>query len=229
MKTNLRFVLSSLGWMIIGAVTLEAQTQETQDMGKLNSNAALTISVPSGATSTYATVAWGLTYGVGYNLTPHHALIGEIMWNSLYPTSQALAPIRDGLGNHSINGHGNLVALTANYRLQFEGHKYGTYVIAGGGLYYRQASLSQSVTTGNSINCSPEWLWWGFSCSSGVVSGNQTVAGTSSGVGGGNVGIGLTVRLPDSKYKFYLETRYHYAPNKGVPTHVIPISVGVRF
>jgi hypothetical protein len=38
---------------------------------------------------------------------------------------------------------------------------------------------------------------------------------------------GFTFKLPDF-YKFYVESRYHHAPSKGVHTQLVPISVGVR-
>ena len=75
---------------------------------------------------TYTTPGWGFVYGAGYNISKHHSVLGEVMWNRLSPTSEALAPIRAALQNNDIHGHGNLVVLTANYRLQFEGRVSGT-------------------------------------------------------------------------------------------------------
>ena len=68
----------------------------------------------------------------------------------------------------------------ANYRFRYGGKTFGAYLIAGGGGFYRNVSFSQRVAVGNSVTCSPEWLWWGFGCSSGVVTNNQTVASSSS-------------------------------------------------
>jgi hypothetical protein len=113
--------------------------------------------------------------------------------------------------------------------LQLEGKVFGTYLIAGGGMYYRDASLSQLVVVGESVSCTPAWLWWGFTCESGNVTSHQTLASSASTAPGGNVGIGFTVKIPDSQYKFYVESRFHYATNRGVATTIIPITVGVRF
>lgn len=214
---------------IIWPLPLRAQTSESSPFRRLNSNAAFTVSAPLSSTSSYTTAAWGFTYGVGYNFSKRHSVLGEVMWNRLSPTSAVLAPIRAALQNNDINGHGNLAALTANYRLGFEGKVFGTYLIAGGGMYYRDASLSQAVVVGESVSCNPAWLWWGFTCESGTVSALQTLASSSSIAPGGNVGIGFTVRIPDSGYKFYIESRFHYASNSGVPTKILPITVGVRF
>lgn len=216
-------------WGIVWVLPLRAQTYESSPFRRLNSNAAFTVSAPLSPTASYTTAAWGLTYGAGYNFSRHHSVLGEVMWNRLSPTSAALAPIRRALQNDDINGRGNLVALTANYRFGIEGKMFGTYLIAGGGMYYREASLSTHVAVGESVNCNPAWLWWGFSCESGTVTSNQVLASSSSTAPGGNVGIGFTVRIPDSDYKFYIESRFHYATNRGVPTKAIPISIGVRF
>jgi hypothetical protein len=216
-------------WAIVWILPLRAQTYESSPFRRLNSNAAFTASAPLSPTASYTTAAWGFTYGAGYNFSKHHSVLGEVMWNRLSPTSAALAPIRAALQNNDIKGHGNLVALTANYRLGFEGKVFGTYLVAGGGMYYRGASLSQFVVAGESVSCTPAWLWWGFTCESGTVTSHQTLASSSSTAPGGNVGIGFTVRIPDSGYKLYVESRFHYASSRGVPTKILPISVGVRF
>lgn len=212
---------------------VEPQNVEPQrvayDEGRLNSNVALAAGTPLSLMAKYATVGVGINYGVGYNFDRHNSLIGEFMWNDLQPTSGALNQIRAATNNPGLNGRGNFVGLMANYRLRFEGKTFGAYLIAGGGGFYRNVSLSQLVTVGNSVTCSPEWLWWGFSCSSGVVTNRQTVASSSSTAPGADAGVGFTVRLPDSKYKFYVETRYYYSPNKSVSTQLLPISVGIRF
>jgi len=229
MKKDITHAAGAIIWSFICVLPLHAQNYEPPTFSKLNSNAAFTIGAPLNPTAKYATPTWCFVYGAGYNFGKHHSVIGEVMWNRLSATNGALTPIRTALQNNNINGHGNLVALTANYRLQFEGKGFGTYFIAGGGLYYRDASLSQHVTVGSSVMCTPAWSWWGFNCTSGTVTSNQTLAGSSSTAPGGNVGIGFTVRFPDSPYKFYVESRYHYARNKFVATQVIPITVGVRF
>jgi hypothetical protein len=229
MKRVAKRVAWTFIWSIVWVLPLRAQTSESTPFRRLNSNAAFVVSAPLSPTANYTTAAWGFTYGAGYNFNKHHSLLGEVMWNRLSPTNAALAPIRAALQNNDINGHGNLVALTANYRLGFEGKVFGTYLIAGGGMYYREASLSQRVVVGESVGCTPAWLWWGFTCESGTVSNHQTLASSSSTAPGGNVGIGFTVRIPDSEYRFYVESRFYYANNRGVPTKFLPISVGVRF
>jgi len=220
---------------LLFSISLYAQDQNIEpqnaeyDEGRLNSNVALSAGTPLSLMAKYATVGVGVNYGVGYNFDRHNSLIGEFMWNDLQPTSGALNQIRAATNNPGLNGHGNFVGLMANYRLRFEGKTFGAYLIAGGGGFYRNVSLSQVVTVGNSVTCSPEWLWWGFSCSSGVVTSRQTLASSSSTAPGADGGVGFTVKLPDSRYKFYIEARYYYSPNKAVSTQLLPVSVGIRF
>ena len=218
------------------SVSIHAQDQHVEpqqnveyDEGRLTSNVALAAGTPLSVMAKYATVGVGVNYGVGYNFDRHNSLIGEFMWNDLQPTNGALDQVRAATNNPFLNGRGNLVGLMANYRFRFEGKTFGAYLIAGGGGFYRNVSFSQRVTVGNSVTCSPEWLWWGFSCSSGVVTNNQTVASSSSTAPGLDAGAGFTVRLPDSKYKFYVEARYYYSPNKSVSTQLLPVNVGIRF
>ena len=151
------------------------------------------------------------------------------MWNHLFVPAGTLAPIRDALQNPDINGSGKLYALTGNYRFELRGMTLGTYLIGGGGLHHRAASLSQAVTTGANITCEPTWEWWGFSCSSGMITGNQTLRGSSSTAFGLNGGFGFTVRVGDAPYRVYVESRYHYAPMQGINTQLITITIGIRY
>jgi hypothetical protein len=209
-------------------IPLEAQ-HDPEPFRRLNSNVGFVVSAPVSHSAAYTSIGWGFVYGAGYNISKHHSLIGEVMWNSLGPNAAALAPIRAASQDSSINGHGNIVTLTGNYRLKFEGKVYGTYFIGGAGLYYRDVSFSRLVSVGNSVSCDPAWLWWGFSCSSGVVATHQSLTSFTSTALGGNVGVGFTARIPDSNYTCYIETRYHYSPTKGAHTQLVPITVGIRF
>lgn len=213
----------------IGVGHAQLDEYEPGPDNKLNSNVAITITAPLNPTANYMHIGWGLVYGAGYNFSHHHAFIGEIMWNRLYATPEAVAPIRTALNMPDLDGHADLVTLTANYRLQFQEHVVGAYAIGGAGMYYRRVALSQRVTVGNGITCTPVWVWWGFTCTAGSVTANQTLASVGSTTVGGNGGVGITFKERDSWWKVYIEVRYHYAGSKSVNTQVIPISVGVRF
>jgi Outer membrane protein beta-barrel domain len=222
--------VAAIACLGLWASKVSGQSDESQPFRRLTSNAGFSVSVPVSTAANYMTPGWGFIYGAGYNINKHHAFLGEATWNQLYASDRALEPIRVATENTAIKGHGNLFVLAANYRLQFEGRALGLYLLGGGGMYYRDASLSQQVATGrNTITCNQVWLWWGFTCSSGFVTQNQILAHTSSIAPGGSVGIGITIRVPDFPYRFYVETRYHYSANKIVHTQLIPITVGLRF
>jgi hypothetical protein len=131
------------------------------------------------------------------------------MWNWLYPTDAALQPIRVALQSPNISGHGDLFALTANYKFEQRGKLFGAYFIGGGGWYRRPTSLTTQIPAGTSIACDPGWVWWGYNCSSGIVTTNLTIAHSGSNAFGANAGIGFTVRVGEAPYRFYVESRYH--------------------
>jgi hypothetical protein len=133
------------------------------------------------------------------------------------------------LQSPNVTGNGNLFSLTANYKFELRGKRFGAYFIGGGGWYYRATSFSKSILTSTGITCDPAWLWWGFTCSHGTVNTSVSVTGTSSSAFGANGGIGFTIRFGEAPNRFYTEARYHYAPSKDINTHVIAITVGIRY
>jgi hypothetical protein len=203
--------------------------EEGDDDPRANTNLGMTLAAPLNPTARLVNLGWGITTGAGYNFTRRHAFVGEFMWNHLYASDGALASFRAALQNPSLSGSGNLFALTGNYRFELRGKTLGMYFIGGGGLYYRTAYLSQKVTSGTTTTCAPTWLWWGYTCTSGTVTSNQTIGSSSSSALGGNGGVGFTARLGEAPYRVYVESRYHYAPSKRVNTQLIGISVGIRY
>lgn len=226
-------IMAALLLVTSRSTLLHAQhAQEDDEFGedsKLNTNFAMPLTVPVNPTARFTNFGWGFTVGAGYNMSRRNAFVGEFMWNRLYPSSSALAPLRLAIHSHDLNGHGNLFALTANYRFELRGRTVGTYFIGGVGFYYRNASLSQEVVTGTATTCTPEWIFWGFTCTSGTVSSDQTLASAASGAAGGNAGIGITFKVAEPRYRFYVEARYHYAATTPNNTQLIPITFGIRF
>lgn len=220
--------ISSLLIVVAFSTFLSAQNEYGED-SKLNTNLAISWSVPLNPIARFTNFGWGTTVGAGYNISRRNAIVGEFMWNRLFVSSETLAPLRLALHSRDLHGHGNLYAITANYRFEMRGHSLGTYFIAGGGLYYRNANLSQQVVTGTATTCTPEWLFWGFTCTSGTVSSDQTLASASSAAFGANGGIGFTVKVGEPRYRLYLEARYHFAPTSRLNTQIIPITMGIRF
>lgn len=222
-----RFLLF-LALIILPAASF-AQEADDQD-SKINSNIGFPVTFPVGSTSDFTHVGTGAVVGVGYNFNQHNAFVGEFLWSWLYPTEESLQPLRPFTGGGDLNGHSNLFVVTANYKLEFSRHRVGTYFIAGGGYYYRNASRTEAVTPAAGTACTPVWLWWGFRCSGGTVNVIQTSSSFPGGVFGGNAGAGLTFRVSrESRYRLYVEGRYHYAPGDTFNLRFIPLTVGVRY
>ncbi|HEY6969680.1 MAG TPA: hypothetical protein VJA94_10780 [Candidatus Angelobacter sp.] len=215
--------------LVRGQEQQEQEEDEFSEDSKVNTNIAIPLSVPLNPIARFVNFGWGVTIGAGYNLSRRNALIGEFMYNRLAISSAALAPLRLALHSRDLSGSGNLYAITANYRYELRGHKMGVYFIGGGGFYYRNANLSREVVTGTATTCTREWLFWGFSCTNGTVSSDQTLANAAVGSFGANGGIGITAKVAEPRYRFYIEARYHYAPATLINTQLIPITFGVRF
>ena len=202
--------------------TLQAQ--------EINSNLAMVLNLPVASTAQVAGTGWGAVGGVGYNFNERNAVIGEFMWNRMYPSGSVLQPLQTAASSSgNLNGNSNLYALTGNYRYELRGRMLGTYLIGGGGWYFRKNWLSREVTASPGTVCTPAWLWWGFTCTSGTVTANQPLATSTTSAWGANVGVGFTVRVGEAPYRFYTEARYHYAPTKGITTEFMAITVGIRY
>lgn len=231
MRSAATAILGILFVVVFCSGSLRGQEDEGEfgEDSKVNANMAMSLTAPLNPLANFATFGWGTTIGAGYNMTPRNAIVGEFMWNRIYPSASALAPLRAALDSRDLNGHSDLFAVTANYRYELRGKTAGIYFIGGGGFYYRNASLSRQVITGKATACTREWIFWGFSCSSGLVSSDQTLASSASGTFGANGGIGITIKVGEPRYRFYAEARYHYAPTTPVNTQIIPVTLGIRF
>jgi len=203
--------------------------EEPADNPRGNVHLGAPIVIPLNPTARAVHLGWGFDVGGGYNFTRRHGLVGDFLWNGLFPTNEALAKIRTALDDPTIDMNVALTSLTGNYRYELRGRNLGTYFLGGAGLYYRHTHLSKQVTTGKNIECTPTWEWWGFTCTGGYVTENQTVASWGASGGGFNGGIGFTFRVGEPPYRFYAESRYHYAPNSRINTQLIDITFGIRY
>ncbi len=220
-QLNFRYIFV-LATVLTSLQNLHAQT--------INSNLAMVLNMPVGSTSEVAGTGWGAVGGVGYNINERNAVIGEFMWNRMYPSGSVLQPLQTAsLPSDKLNGNSNLYALTGNYRYELRGRMLGTYLIGGGGWYFRKNWLSREITSGTGTVCTPAWLWWGFTCTSGTVTADQRLATSTTDAWGVNAGIGITVRVGEAPYRLYTEARYHYAPTKNLGTQFIAVTVGIRY
>jgi hypothetical protein len=222
-------VIIWFSYLLIASCALLAQEEEGDDNPRANTNLAVPISGTLNPMARFSNFGLGVTAGAGYNFTRRHAFVGEFMWNHLFVNGNALTPIRLASHDPTVGGTGQLYSLTGNYRFELRGRSLGAYFIAGGGLYHRTAKLSKTVTTGNNITCDPTFEWWGFSCSSGTVTANETIASSSSTALGANGGIGFTARVGEAPYRVYVETRYHYAPTTRINTQLVVLTIGIRY
>jgi len=222
--TATRSLLITALFLVIMSPFIRGQTSYE----KINSHIGALVSFPLSPTNQYVHTGWGVAGGAGYNFNSHHAIIGEFMWNRLYASDRALAPIRQALQSPDFDGESNMYVVTGNYRYEWRGRVFGAYAIGGGGLYYRTTNPSSLIVAGGNIPCAPAWMWWGFSCSSGLVT-PQSLGSVGSNAFGGNAGIGATMRVGEEPYRLYVETRYHYAPNKNVSSQLVTITVGIRY
>ncbi len=220
-------------FIVLAIALVPLQLLSAQDdcgVCKVNSNLAMVVNMPVSSTAHVAGVGWGVVGGAGYNFNQRNAVIGEFLWNRMYPSDGVLKQFQTApLQSSSLNANSNLYALTGNYRYEMRGRLLGTYFISGGGWYFRKNWLSRGITAGPGTICTPAWLWWGFTCTSGTVTANQTVATSTANAWGVNGGIGFTVRVGEGPYRLYTEARYYYAPTKNVSTQFIAVSVGIRY
>ncbi len=209
---------SKLRGIIVPAIALvPLQTLHAQDdcVGacKISSNLAMVMNMPVSSTSQVADTGWGAVGGVVYNFKERNAIIGEFMWNRMYPSGTLLQPRQTAPSQSSgLSGNSNLYAFAENYRYELRGRMIGTYLMGGGGWYFRKNWLSREVTSVPATVCTPAWLWWGFTWTSGAVTAKQTVATSTTDDWGRNAGIGFTVRVGEAPYRPYTEARYHSAP-----------------
>lgn len=223
---SFRVVISIALLALANGQFLSAQDSRSAEDSRINTNLGGGVTVPLNPTAQFAGASGNAVVGVGYNFDRHNSLVGQFMWAGLPPNVDALNPIRLAAQVRGIDGSSNLYALTANYRFKLEGRVFGVYLIGGGGWYYRHSKLSQEVIVGAGTVCGPSWPYWGYRCVSGYVSEDETLISSGSTAFGGNAGIGFTIRINEDGYKFYIESRYHYAPTRGVSTQVIPITLG---
>jgi hypothetical protein len=209
MKYRARIFFAAI--VILCSNRLIAQN-ETDFSSKINSNLGFVIGVPTGTTSDIVSTGWGVNTGIGDNFNNRNAFIPEFTWSRVYANTSQLQPLVLALaqGAGGLNGTTDLFITSANYRFELRGRALGAYLIGGGGWYHRHSDLSRTVTSGTATTCTPVWLWWGFTCTSGTVTTNQTIASASTSGFGPNIGVGFTVRVGEEPYRLYVESRYHY-------------------
>jgi hypothetical protein len=214
----------------------QAQEQETytQDdtgvMGPFVWNIGGLIGVPVGNTSDRANVGGGFVAGLTFN--PSHPLGLQFEygtnWFSL-KTNQQLANL--GIFGNGFMQYFNLNAVLRPFK---GGGRVGFYLIGGGGLYYRRASVNQVEGTAVVPYCDP----YLFFCSAAPVTASSVIGARTSWDWGVDGGIGFTYAL-SPPVRLYVEARFHYifgpsftAANGETRTadgEFVPVTIGVKF
>ncbi|MEO8597486.1 MAG: outer membrane beta-barrel protein [Candidatus Solibacter sp.] len=184
------------------------------------------VSTPLNPTGAYTGISGNFNLAAGYKIDEKNSITGEFLWNGLptdiFSTHPADAP----------SGKISLYSLTANFRRQIErikGSPFGVYGVVGGGWYYRYTQIDKNYTVPPNTGCTPAYYWWGYPCTPEGYVYSETVATRGASAVGLNGGVGFTVRLADSGWRFFTEARYHYAFTNRVPTTFIPVTIGLRF
>ena len=214
-------LLRMIGLLSVACV-VPIQAQHADEEGKLNFSMGGGLSVPLNPTAKYAGVGGSFLGGGGYNLNQHNSIVGQFMWDGLPPSVGAIAQL------NGISQSVNLYNITADYKYRNGfGKTFGYYAIAGGGWYYRHASISKSTFIPTGTVCLPIYGWYGYTCSNGYVNTVGVATGTSSF--GANGGVGLTIRVKDTPWKFFVESRYVYAASRAISTQVAPVTFGFEY
>lgn len=200
-------------------VPLCGQTHNSDEEGKLTYSIGGGLGIPLNPSATFTGVGGSFISSGGYNIDQHSSVIGEFGWSGLPPSLSARAQL------FGASASVNVYSLTANYRFRGNlGKTFGYYFIAGGGWYYRHSSISKTTIIPTETVCQPIYGWYGYTCSDGFVDTRTVGAGTSSA--GGNGGVGFTIRVRDTGWKFFMESRYNYAASRFIATSFVPVTFG---
>ena len=224
MRIRLTFISAPAALFVLSAACLAPLRAE--NWSKLNFNIGGGVTTPLNPTATLAGVSGNFDVGVGYNLNKKNSISAEFMWTGLPPNLFVIQPVRAPFGNV------NLYSLTANYRYHHDhinNSAFGLYAIVGGGWYDRRASVDKNFLVPPQTVCQPIYFYWGYSCDTGGFVITETIAQKATNAGGVNGGVGFTIRFGDSGWKFYTESRYHYAWSPRLATTFIPVTFGIRF
>jgi opacity protein-like surface antigen len=191
---------------------------QAQDESKLLFNIGGGIGFPQGDLGSFVNNGANVVVGAGYGFNKVFGVDAEFMWHDL-PINSTFKDLLQTSG-----------ASARQYSVTFNpivhvplGHRLGAYVIGGIGWYHRSG---ETTTPGVGVICDPYWSWW-YGCAIGTV--DFVTGSTSANAFGENIGGGLTIRLGESRAKFYTEVRYHHAGYNKVSTNILPLTFGLRW
>jgi opacity protein-like surface antigen len=161
---------------------------------------------------------WNISFGAGYHVTSRFSIGAQVMYNGLGVSSGVLQELAVPDGNARI------WSVTAEPRLTFRPrHKFTPYVVGGVG-YYRRVVEFTEPSLAAAVVFDP---FFGFFPA--LIPANHVLGRVIRDGVGGNAGFGFQVPVGQRGFKIFTEARFHYAGNGGVPTRMLPLTVGFRF
>jgi opacity protein-like surface antigen len=161
---------------------------------------------------------WNITFGGGYRFTEHFSLGGQVMYNGLGVSKGVLSELAVP------NGNARVWVITAEPRFEFAPRSKVTPYIVGGVGYYRRVVEFTRPTVAAAIVFDPFF----FDFFPVLIPANVVIGRVIRDGIGGNAGIGFQVPVGRG-VKIFTEARYHYSNGGGIPTRMIPLTIGVRF
>ena len=112
---------------------------ERRTLISLPSISAAALTTPINPTANYVGLSGNFAAGAGYNINKKNTIFAEFQWNGLPPNTILHLP-------NAPFGNVNLYSITTNYKhsVNFGHSPFGGYVVAGGGWYYRFASIDRT-------------------------------------------------------------------------------------
>jgi Outer membrane protein beta-barrel domain len=190
-----------------------------QDDTPYTLNAGAGVSPLVGAVSSRLNSGWHITFGGGYNFTPHFTTTIDYTYNGFGVSQKVL----NEAGVPSGNAH--MQSITVNPKLRLNRHgKIDPYVIGGVGYYRRTVEFTRPALV-------PVFIYDPFF---GVffdtlVPANEVLGRITEDGVGGSLGGGFDIKLGDSGLKFFSEARYHYANTGRIVTRMVPVTFGIRW
>jgi opacity protein-like surface antigen len=162
---------------------------------------------------------WHITFGGGYNFTPHFTSTLDYTYNGFGVSQKVLTEAGVPGGN------AHMQSITVNPKLRLNRHgKFDPYVVGGVGYYRRTVEFTRPVLV--QVFLFDPFFGIFFNT---LVPANQ-VLGKIIGDGiGESLGGGLDIKLGDSGVKFFTEARYHYASTGRIVTRMVPVTFGIRW
>jgi opacity protein-like surface antigen len=190
-----------------------------QDDTPYTFNAGAGVSPLVGAISSRLNSGWHITFGGGYNFTPHFTTTIDYTYNGFGVSQKVL----NEAGVPSGNAH--MQSITVNPKLRLNRHsKFDPYVTGGVGYYRRTVEFTRPALV-------PVFIYDPFF---GVffdtlVPADEVLGRIIEDGVGGSLGGGFDIKLGDSGLKFFSEARYHYANTGRIVTRMVPVTFGIRW